>query len=215
MGTYLKWERWKNEEKELHLFIINNNNNFNTNSYDKLIIANISNEDWASFLGSYCGVIISAIATVVGIFIKIEYKRKEAQRDRELTLKQENENRRLQTAPYLKYTQYKTLFKEKYDIDILYIPDDNYNTFINTTIIIKNVEMVPIVNIGITSLKFNDSKLGYTLSSQGIIEKNEEVKMLIDFRFRLDTIDQKELIKNLEGYICKYSVPNKYERGGD
>ncbi|EHK2327178.1 hypothetical protein KCK52_000980 [Clostridium perfringens] len=63
-------------------------------------------------------------------------------------------------------------------------------------------------------MKFNDSKLGYTLSSQGIIEKNEEVKMLIDFRFRLDTIDQKELIKNPEGYICKYSVPNKYERGG-
>lgn len=203
----------------MHLFIINNNNNFNTNSYDKLIIANnylsnISNEDWSSFLGSYCGVIISAIATVVGIFIKIEYKRKEAQRYRELALKQENENRRLKIAPYLKYTQYKTLFKEKYDIDILYIPDDNYNTFINTTIIIKNVEMVPIVNIGITSLKFNDSKLGYTLSSQGIIEKNEEVKMLIDFRFRLDAIDQKELIKNPEGYICKYSVPNKYERGG-
>ena len=186
---------------------------------DKLIIANnytsnISNEDWVSFLGSYCGAIISAIATVIGIFITIEYTRKEAQRDRDLALKQERENRRLQIAPYLKYTQCKTLFKETHDINILYVPDDNDNTFINTTILIKNVGIGPVVNIGITSLKFNDSELGYTLSSQGIIEKNEEVKMLIDFRFRLDTIDQKELIRNPKGCICKYSVPNKYQRGG-
>ena len=187
---------------------------------DKLIIANnypsnISNEDWVSFLGSYCGAIISSIATVIGIFITVEYTRKEAQIDRTLALEQENENRRLQIAPYLKYTQCKTLFKEKHDIDILYVPDDNENTFINTTILIKNVGMGPAVNIGINSLKFNNSELGYTLSSQDIIEKNEEVKMLIDFRFWLDSIDQKELIKNPDGFMCKYSVPNKYQRGGN
>lgn len=187
---------------------------------DKLIIgnnypSNISNENWVNFLGSYCGAIISAIATVIGIFVTIEYTRKEAQRDRELAMKQENENRRLQIAPYLKYKQCKTLFKEKHDISILYVPDDNDNKFINTTIIIKNVGMGPIVNLGITSLKFNNSELGYTLTSQDIIEKNEEIKMLIDFRFRLEQINQGELIRNPEGFICKYSVPDKYKRGGN
>lgn len=186
---------------------------------DKLIIANnypsnISNENWVSFLGGYCGAIISSISTIVGVFITIEYTRKEAQKDRELAMKQENENRRLQIAPYLKYTQCKTLFKEKHDINILYVPDDNDNTFINTTILIKNVGMGPILNLGITSLKFNNSELGYTLASQDIIEKNEEIKMLIDFRFRLEHINQKELIKNPENFIHKYSVPDKYKRGG-
>ena len=43
---------------------------------DRLIIgnnyfSNISNESWVSFLGSYCGAIIGAIATILGIGIII------------------------------------------------------------------------------------------------------------------------------------------------
>lgn len=55
--------------------------------------SNISNSDWASFLGSYIGSIIGAIATLVGIVITILY-----------TGKQNKIDRQLQFSPYLAAT---------------------------------------------------------------------------------------------------------------
>lgn len=185
---------------------------------DKLIIgnnfySNVSNESWVSFLGSYCGAIVSSIAAILGIGMTIQYSNEQAKKDREFSLKQESENRRLQIAPYLKYEQKNTLQK-KHDGDILFF-EEEYNTYVNTSIIIKNVGLGNLVNFNITSLKFNGEDLGYTMSSNSVMEKNEEMSILIDFRLKLDKIKKEDLIVNPEGDISKYSVPRKYNKGGN
>ena len=85
---------------------------------DKLIIANSyfssgHKEAWISFFGSYGGAIIGSIATILGISITIDYTNNQAKKERNFVTTQENENRRLQIAPYLKYDQYDELLKEK------------------------------------------------------------------------------------------------------
>lgn len=185
---------------------------------DKLIIgnnfySNVSNESWVSFLGSYCGAIVSSIAAILGIAMTIQYSNEQAKKEREFSLKQEYENRRLQIAPYLKYEQKDTLQKT-HDGNILFV-EEEYNTYVNKSIIIKNVGLGNLVNFNIISLKFNGKELGYTMSSNSIMEKNEEMKILIDFRLKLDKINPEDLIVNPEGFLSKYSVPQKYNKGGN
>lgn len=46
-------------------------------------------------LGSYCGAIIGSIDIILGSSITIEHANEKIKKDREFTLNQENENRRL------------------------------------------------------------------------------------------------------------------------
>lgn len=186
---------------------------------DRLIIgnnyfSNISNESLVSFLGSYCGAIIGAIATILGISITIEYTSNQAKKDRDFETKQENENRRLQIAPYLKYEQCDKILNERDYTQLPCIFEENYNTFVNTSISIKNVGMGPVVNFNINSLKFNNEELGYTASSNGVIEKEEIIYILFDFRLNLEQIKHEDLIKAPQGSITKFNVPTKYNKGG-
>lgn len=105
-------------------------------------------------------------------------------------------------------------YKKKHDGDILFF-EEEYNTYVNTSIIIKNVGLGNLVNFNITSLKFNGEDLGYTMSSNSVMEKNEEMSILIDFRLKLDKIKQEDLIVNPKGCLSKYSVPQKYNKGGN
>lgn len=186
---------------------------------DRLIIgnnyfSNISNESWVSFLGSYCGAIIGAIATILGIGIIIEHTNNQAKKDRDFAITQENENRRLQIAPYLRYEQCDKILNERNYTQLPCIIEEDYNTLVNTSIAIKNVGMGPVVNFNINSLKFNNKELGYTVSSNGVIEKDEIIYILFDFRLNLEEIKQEDLIKASEGSITKFDVPSKYNKGG-
>lgn len=186
---------------------------------DRLIIgnnyfSNISNESWVSFLGSYCGAIIGAIATILGIGITIEHTNNQAKKDRDFAITQENENRRLQIAPYLKYEQCDKILNERNYTQLPCIIEEDYNTLVNTSIAIKNVGMGPVVNFNINSLKFNNKELGYTVSSNGVIEKDEIIYILFDFRLNLEEIKTEDLKKAPQGSITKFDVPSKYYKGG-
>ncbi|MBU5335885.1 hypothetical protein [Intestinibacter bartlettii] len=187
---------------------------------DKLIIANSYfssglKEAWISFFGSYGGAIIGSIATILGISITIDYTNNQAKKERNFVTTQENENRRLQIAPYLKYNQCDELLKERDYTDLPCIIEDNYNTFVNTSIAIKNIGMGPVINFNIHSLKFNNENLGYTVSSNGIIEKDETIYILFDFRLNLERIKNEDLIKAPQGSFTKFNVPSKYNKGGN
>ena len=186
---------------------------------DRIIIgnnyfSNISNESWISFFGSYCGAIIGAIATILGISITIEYTNNEAKKDRKFEIEQQNENRRLQIAPYLKYDQCDKILKDRDYTELPCIIEENYNTFVNTSISIKNVGMGPVVTFNINSLKFNNKELGYKLSSNGVIEKNEIIYILFDFRLNLESIKQEDLLEAPKGSLTKFFIPDKYSKGG-
>lgn len=181
--------------------------------------SNISNSDWIIFLGSYLGSLIGSFTTLIGIIITLNFTRKQVNYDREFSQKQiaeerdfiltqTNEDRRLSLAPYLKYTiiQERTLLDCEYDIDLLHIVDRNYNTYVNTTIKIKNIGMGPVLDFKIYNITFNKELLGFTIDVENnILEKNLEWFMLIDIRIFLDEIKNETLIKMPPNSLFEYS----------
>ena len=165
-------------------------------------------------MGSYGGAIIGSLATILGISITIDYTNNQAKKERDFVTTQENENRRLQIAPYLKYDQCDELLRERDYTELPCIIEDNYNTLVNTSIAIKNIGMGPVINFNIHSLEFNNKNLGYTVSSNGIIEKDETIYILFDFRLNLERIKCEDLIKAPQGSLTKFDIPSKYNKGG-
>lgn len=170
--------------------------------------SNLSNSDWVVFLGSYIGSIIGSLATLVGILITIKFTRDQTIKDREIVLKQtvdarnfilkqSIEDRRLSIAPYLKFTMLKnTLPDSKHDMTILYVPDDNENTYANATITIKNVGIGPLLNFKVFNITYNSEIINMTIDGRNdVLEKNSEWLMMIDIRLRLDEIKNDRLIK--------------------
>ena len=181
--------------------------------------SNLKNSEWAGFLGSYIGALIGSIVTLLGIGITLKFTREEATRDREFQQQQTNEDRRLSLAPYLKYTMCKkTLLKEKHDIDIFYIIDDNENTFVNATIELKNIGMGALLDLKVYDITFKNIEIKYELNSvYEILEKGSQWLMLIDLRLRLDEIKDESIIENKEvpiGSLYRYSPPPEYKNKG-
>lgn len=160
--------------------------------------SNINNHEWVTFLGSYIGALIGSTATLIGILITLKFTREQA-----------NEDRRLALAPYLKYTMNeKTLLDRKHDIRIFHVIDENYNTYVNATISIKNIGMGPVLYFYVNNITFNDQLFNFTINGNNdVLEKNSEWLMLIDFRLRLDEIKNETLIKTPPGSLVEYKPP--------
>lgn len=178
--------------------------------------SNISNSDWVGFLGSYIGSLIGSIATLVGIIVTLRFTKEQSNYERNFQQLQTNEDRRLLLAPYLKYNMIKTKCDIKHDINILQVIDEDYNTYANATISIKNIGMGPLLDFKIDNITFKDVKLNFTIDgSNDVLEKDSEWFMLIDLRFKLDEIRSDELIENQPGSLVKFSAPLKYlNKGG-
>lgn len=160
--------------------------------------SNIKNTDWTVFLGSYIGALIGSITTLIGVIITLNFTREET-----------NENRRLSLVPYLVYFMHEKRLETKHDIHILHIVDKNENTYVNTTVSIKNLGMGPLLNLRIYNMSYNKKSLDNNeLSSQNsILEKDSEWLMLIDLRIRLDEIKNETLIKTPPGSLTEYVPP--------
>lgn len=179
----------------MDLFIIGND-----------VPSNIDNGDWVTFLGSYIGSIIGAITTLIGIMITLDFTRK-----------QTNEERRLEFAPYLKFTmKEKTFIDKKHDIHIYHIIDDDDTTYVNTTISLKNIGKGPLLDLSIYNITYKDKAFSYTIDgSNDILESGSEFFMLIDLRLRLDEIKNEMLVKNSPGSLTEYSPPpDCLQKGG-
>ncbi|KHD16016.1 hypothetical protein AWN73_09840 [Clostridium butyricum] len=173
---------------------------------DNKFPSNADNNAWIGFFGSYIGASIGAVITLSGVIITINFTRKESKEDRRLSI-----------APYLKYNMLEQTLQQKHDLDIFYCVD-NENTKINTTILIKNIGLGPLINIKISDTYFNDECNNRTvIGMPGIIEKNEECLLLVDLRLRLESIPENEVIEDkneASESIFRFDVPDKYKNVG-
>ena len=83
--------------------------------------SNVSNETWASFLGSYSGAVLGGIISLFGIILTIRFTQTENQ-----------EQRRIQVAPYLNisFKRMSELISPKNQLDyILFNYDPNSSKF--------------------------------------------------------------------------------------
>ena len=168
--------------------------------------SNVDNNAWIGFLGSYVGALIGAAITLVGVIMTINYTRKEAKEDRRLSI-----------APYIKYDIQKETLSHKHDLSIFDVVDDDYNTLINNTIIIKNIGLGPLVGIYITDMYFNKKKCCYdrVTAVPGILEKGEQILLLIDIRMKLEEIPKDELVEVTDSTIgLRFEPPEKYKGKG-
>lgn len=154
------------------------------------------------------------VISIIGeISITIEHTNNQAKKDIDFATIQENENIRLEIATYIKYEQCDETLKKKHYIELPCIIENDYNTYVNTYIIIKNIGMDLVINFDISSLKFNNKELGFTIGSYDVIEKYGTIDILFDFRLNLEDIKQENLIKASEGSITKFYV-RSYDKGG-
>lgn len=169
--------------------------------------SNVNNNDWIGFLGSYVGALIGAVITLVGVIMTINYTRKEA-----------NEDRRLSIAPYIKYTMLeKTLKTKQHNLDVFYFEKDD-NTEINTTVIMKNIGLGPVLNIEVLDIYFNGEFTNRrSIGVPGVIEKDEEILLLIDLRLKLEEIKEDDVIEDkteLPDSLFRFNVPDNYKNVG-
>lgn len=109
--------------------------------------SNLSNSEWATFLGGYIGAIVGALISLAGIFFTINFTKKQSQ-----------EERRIQVAPYLNI-QFKTtdcFLKTNNRLDyILFSPEYGKSPNLYGILTITNVGFGPLLNCCITDVRFN------------------------------------------------------------
>ncbi|VYU47400.1 hypothetical protein [Clostridium tertium] len=193
------------------------------------IPSNISNSEWVGFLGSYVGAIVGSLATLIGIFITINFTKKQAELDREnsreilnqdikFAREQAQEDRRLSVMPYLQLSLNKNKIAEEHDMNILYVIDEDYNKYSLATLTIKNIGVGSVFNFSIKNICFNDIKIGYSLegNEDAILQVDKHWNLLIDLRFKLEelSLDLFDKLPNGSSSITNYSIPSRYSNKG-
>lgn len=183
--------------------------------------SNINNSERVSFLGSYIGALIGSASTLIGIVITIIFTINQAKEEREFTMQQNNEERRLAMAPHLKYTMHgdvlltddeeipinkykETLVNTKKDIYVsMYIGEcikERTNNFINTRLTLKNIGNGPALDMTIDNIYCgNKTKKAISCGSDGSLESGSEFIMLINLGMSLEEINSDNLIKVKSG----------------
>lgn len=155
------------------------------------ISSNISNEAWASFLGSYSGAILGGVFSLLGIILTIRF-----------TQKENHEQRRIQVAPYLNISFEKTEQLKTYENELDYIffsYEPNSTTPLNLfgVIRLKNVGFGPMLNCCISDVTFNNTPVPRPVPAitQNALEPKGEKTISIGLRAEDGVIDHSFLQK--------------------
>lgn len=182
--------------------------------------SNVSNSDWASFLGGYIGALVSGIISLVGIAWTIRFTREQNQKERELqvkpycTIKYENTEKFLGTDKSLGYHY------------VSFKPVDNDGPELNGLFFIKNYGIGPAIDCSVqieeieNGREQNISVLHYFPNeknkSVSCINPGDEVSASLNLRLNFDKIEPQDIIydSNSPGpikYFLKPEVVGKYK----
>lgn len=170
--------------------------------------SNIENNEWISFLGSYLGSVVSSVASLIGILWTIKYTKEQAYADREFAIKQANEDRRLQHAPYLKIDYNDKLVTNNTFFAIFdNIPELEEGTInMSIDIVLKNIGSGPIIDM---LLKTSDDLKNKAIHPIEEIEEKSETHITLSVYFVINYDKMKDLQKLSGNKVFETNIGRK------
>lgn len=175
--------------------------------------SNLTNAEWADFLGGYIGSIIGAVFSIVGILITIRFTSVQNKKDRELQIRPYFDIRHKRTNKFLGTD--KMLGNLAYSCDTI----EHKGPFVYGQLLFKNVGIGSAIHCRFDNVEINDGRehYGMIFADNGQIgttslQAGEEGCLAINICLNYDEIDDKD-IENFEDGTrhVKYQVATKYK----
>lgn len=182
--------------------------------------SNISNSDWASFLGGYIGAIVGGLFSLVGIVWTIRFTREQNQKDRELQVKP------YCTIRFQNTEKFTCTDKSLGYYTVGFEPKENNGPELNGMILITNHGVGPAVDCGIEIDPIDVEREQYPILSQkkpyeknisvSCIQPGDEVSASIHLEMNFDKITVDDIVYNNEmpepfQYSLTHAASQKYK----
>ena len=181
--------------------------------------SNISNSDWAGFLGGYIGALIGAITSLIGIIITIRYTNEQNKKDRELQIRPYCAIRYVPTGKVVGTQKILGNFTLGCE------PKENNGSTQRSVIYIKNIGLGPAIDFDFDANDIDDGRNHYPLLVQktldtmnyavDLLQPGEEGALPIMIEFNFDPISDADIIKiendELNVPMVKHEVMTKYK----
>lgn len=179
--------------------------------------SNLSNTEWASFLGSYLGAIIGAVIALIGVTATISF-----------TSKQNKESNELHVRPYfdIKYKITKEFIGVEKQLGRLAYTnersarvEEGKNQHSYGIIYFKNVGIGPAINCHFENVEINDNRKhgpmlfadSYNVVNVNSLQAGEEGGLLINILWNFDPVEKSSFIFEQGEYYPSQAAMTKYK----